>query len=238
VSDHEADQDPDSRRNAESALQSAARHLGGTATAGGGTPAGQRRVFRGRQERDLEKWAKEQGFWLNADVALSGFIRGGEEHRTLRGEARYQKATYAGRYGFTVILVNGQPTLAHALPAEYLERLLLANRIFGDGIRLSGIAAEAGGLVILTSQPTVVGTACEFGETLAWFAAMHLQQIPGFCAGHPGSLSFYRDLDQIAAFDVHPANLLRDGGGVILPIDIILVRADDGLADCFSGLVG
>jgi hypothetical protein len=238
VSDHETDQDLESRRNAESALESAARQLGGTASAGGRTQAGQRGVLQGRQERDLEIWAKEQGFWLNAVEALAGFIIGGEEHRISRGEFRYHKATYPGRYGFTLIPVNGQPTLTRALPGEYLERLLLVNQIFGDAIRLKGITREAGGLVILISQPTVVGIACGFQEMVHGFAAMRFLEVPGFCAGHPGSLSFYRDLDQIAAFDVHPANLLRDMRGVLLPIDIILTRVGNELAECFSSMVG
>ncbi|MEO8616131.1 MAG: hypothetical protein ABI600_13385 [Luteolibacter sp.] len=155
MNDHEADQESDSGGNAESALQSAARQLGGTAETRGGSQAGQRRILQGRQERDLELWAKEQGCWLNADEALPGFIKGGEEHRTFRGESIYHKATYPGLYGFTVIPVNGQPTLTHALPGEYLERLLLSNHIFGDDIRLLGITREAGGLVILITQPTI-----------------------------------------------------------------------------------
>ena len=121
VFNHESHRQPEPGRNAESTLQSAASQLGGTASTGGRAQAGERRVFQGRQERDLEIWAKEVGCWLNADDTLRGFIKGGEEHRTRRGDVVYHKATYPGRYGLTVILVNGQPTLTHALPAEYLE---------------------------------------------------------------------------------------------------------------------
>lgn len=134
VNDHESNRQPEPGRNAESTLQSAARQLGGTAEAGRSTQAGQRRILQGRQERDLEIWAKEVRCWLNAETALRGFIKGGEEHRTLRGDQVYHKATYPGKCGFTVTLANGQPTLTHALPAEYLERLLLANQTFHDDI--------------------------------------------------------------------------------------------------------
>jgi hypothetical protein len=54
--------------------------------------------------------------------------------------------------------------------------------------------------------------------------------MPGFSAGHRGSLSFYRDLDQMAVFDAHPANFLRDRDGVILPIDAVLLQADEELS--------
>lgn len=142
----------------------------------------------------------------------------------------YHKATYPGRYGFTVILVNGQPTLTHALPAEYLERLLLANQIFDDDIRLVGVTRESEGLVVVTTQPTIVGEACSAEEMIAYFNARRFSLMPGFTAGHRGSLSFYRDLDQVEVFDAHPANFLRDRDGVILPIDAVLLRADEDLA--------
>ena len=74
MSNHESNRQPDSGRNAESTLQSAARQLGRTAETNGGTQAGQRRILRGRQERDLEIWAKEVGCWLIASDALRGFI--------------------------------------------------------------------------------------------------------------------------------------------------------------------
>ncbi len=131
----------------------------------------------------------------------------------------YQKATYPGRYGFTVIALNGHPTLTHALPAEYLQRLLLANEIFDDDVRLIGVTRETDGMVILTSQPTVVGKACSREEMISYFKARHFSLIPDFSAGHPGSLSFYRDLDQTGVFDAHPANFLRDSNEIILPID-------------------
>ena len=154
----------------------------------------------------------------------------------MRGDHVYHKATYPGRYGFTVILVNGQPTLTHALPSEYLERLLLANQNFDDDIRLIGVTREAGGLVVVTTQPTIVGEACDAGEMIAYFEARRFSLLPRFSAGHRGSLSFYRDLDQIAVFDAHPANFLRDRTGVILPIDAVLLRVGEELAAALEAL--
>jgi hypothetical protein len=68
------------------------------------------------------------------------------------------------------------------------------------------------------------------GDLTAYFEARRFSLLPGFSAGHRGSFSFYRDLDQIAVFDAHPANFLRDRNGVILPIDAVLLRADEELA--------
>lgn len=168
---------------------------------------------------------------------MDGFIRGGEEHRVRPGKLVFGKATYPGRYGLTVIAANGQPTLTNALPAEYLRRLLLANRVFDDDIRLIGVTREAEGLVIITTQPTVVGAAATREEMTAFFDARRFVPLPGFCAGYRGSLSFYRDLDQVAVFDAHPANFLLDSHSIILPIDAVMVEADDELANLLEALV-
>lgn len=174
---------------------------------------------------------------MNPEEALVGFIRGGEEHRYRRGVNVYRKATYPGQYGFTVISLNGQPTLTHALPAEYLARLLLSNRLFGDNFQLLGVTRETAGLAILSSQPAIVGDACSREEMTAYFAVRHFSAIPGLSVGNPGALAFYRDLDQTAAFDIHPGNLLRDANGVVTPIDVIVLEADDELAASLEALV-
>lgn len=142
----------------------------------------------------------------------------------------FQKATYPGRYGFTVVAGPSYPGLAPALPGEYLVRLRLANEFFGDDIRLEGVTRERGELVIFTSQPTVLGEAAPAQDIIEFMAARRLALLDGLAIGHAGALCFYRDLDQLAAFDAHPANVLKDTSGVILPIDLILLHADDTLA--------
>lgn len=72
---------------------------------------------------------------------------------------------------------------------------------------------------------------------VTYFKARHFDLIPNFSAGYRGSLSFYRDLDQMAVFDAHPANFLRDRNGIILPIDAVLLRADDDLASLIGALL-
>ena len=92
------------------------------------------------------------------------------------GGDRYLKATYPGRYGFTVVAGPVYPGLAFALPSEYLNRLLLSNKHFGDDVWLEAVTSENGELVILTSQPTVVGEAagsspsCAAGASCCWTA--------------------------------------------------------------------
>ena len=169
---------------------------------------------------------------------LAYFVRGGEEHRFWRGEHRYLKATYPGQCGFTIVAGPVYPGLAAALPGEYLERLRLANVHFGDDVRLEGVAREAGALVIFTSQPTVVGEAAQPDEIAAFMEDRWLRLLNGLALGHEGALCFYRDLDQLAVFDAHPANVLQDERGVILPIDLIALIADDALAEQLNAALG
>ena len=218
--------------DAQSALESAARHLGATPPPTGASALGGREVFRRRQERDLLGWAQENGCIVPAADYVPLLRAGGEEHRvwTPGDGSRHFKATHPGRSGFAVVCgeeTGGLPELTNALPLEYLERLILQNRIFGDRTTLEGVASEGGRLVILTSQPTVIGDEVsdddmiEFMQKL-WFAPLH-----GLSLGRPGALAFYRDLDEVAAFDAHPGNFVKDGDGVVLPIDLVLLGADE-----------
>lgn len=220
--------------SSESALNAAARHLAATPSPGSGTSLGSREVFRRRQERDLVAWAEQSGRLIPPASYLPGLRPGGEEHRvaTPGDLSRYWKATHPGRCGFTVVCgdeTGGQPELTHALPLEYLERLQLQNRLFNDDIRLEGIASELGKLVVVTSQETIIGSAVTDAEMSAFMAKLWFAPLRGLSLGRPGALAFYRDLDEVAAFDAHPGNFVKDGNGVVLPIDLILLRADAGL---------
>jgi len=163
---------------------------------------------------------------------LSSFTKGGEEHRVRFDEQsdRYWKATYPGRSGYTMIAAHdGLVEMVHATPLEYLERLLLQNRLFGDDNQLEAISEEPGGMVILTSQRNIPGTDATLTEIELYFRSMWFQPLHGLNVANPGSLSFYRDLDEIAIFDAHRANLVKHDTGHIIPIDLILVRADEAL---------
>jgi hypothetical protein len=127
--------------------------------------------------------------------------------------------------------------LTHALPAEYLHRLEVSNRVFDDTVNLEGATREEGALVIVTSQPTIVGEGATEEEMTSFFTSLRFRPIPGFSAGYRGALSFYRDLDQVAVFDAHPANFLKDRSGLILPIDGVVVECEDALAAQVEGLL-
>lgn len=151
---------------------------------------------------------------------------------------RYFKATFPGRFGFTVIaLPELGLELVPATPLEYLERWLLQNSLFGDDVRLEGIASEDVGLTVLISQPNITGDAATPDEIEAFMRQLWFQPLTGTSLGGPGALGFYRDLDEVAAFDAHPGNFVKDQAGVILPIDLILVRADAARQTALASLL-
>ena len=135
---------------------------------------------------------------------------------------RYFKATRAGGFGFAVItLPDGSVELTGAPPLEYFERLLLQNSIFSDDMRLEGVAVEKSSTVLLTSQPNISGVEVSDFEMTTFMAKLWFKPLTGLSLGRPGALAFYRDLDEVAAFDAHPGNFVKDDNGVVLPIDLI-----------------
>ena len=220
--------------DAPSALESAARHLRATPPPAGSSPLRSREVFRRRQERDLLAWAEQSRRLIAPSDYLSLICDAGEEHRVWvpGDQSRHFKVTHPGRCGFAV--VSGAETgfeaeLTGALPLEYLERLLPQNSLFGDRMALEGVAEEGGKLVVITSQPTMLGGPVTQAEMLTFMRKLWFQPLTGLTLGRPGALSFYRDLDEVAAFDAHPGNFVKDEDGYVLPIDLLLVRADEPL---------
>ena len=229
--------------DAESALESAARILAGTPRPGGTSALGGREIFRRRQERDLLSWAEKAPCLISAESYLGTLRPGGEEHRiaTPGDRSRYWKATHPGRCGFSVVVgeeTGHLPELTNALPLEYLERMLLQNRLFADDVRLEGIALENEQLVIVTSQPALLGEVITLDEILTFMSRLWFQPLRGLSLGRPGALAFYRDLDEVAAFDAHPGNFVKDENGVVLPIDLVLLRASDELQKAFKPFLG
>jgi hypothetical protein len=240
---HETSHLPDRPEgDAESALESAARVLAGTPCPGGTSALGGREVFRRRQERDLLAWAEKTGCLISAKSYLSELRPGGEEHRiaTPGDRSRYWKVTHPGRCGFSVVAgeeTGHLPELTNALPLEYLARLLLHNSLFADDLRLEGVALE-GELVIITSQPAILGEVITLEEMLGFMSKLWFQPLRGLSLGRPGALAFYRDLDEVAAFDAHPGNFVKDENGIVLPIDLVLLRASEELQKAFKLLLG
>lgn len=96
---------------------------------------------------------------------------------------------------------DGTLELTRGTPLDYFERLLLQNSLFGDSIQLEGLAGEESGTVVVTSQPNIEGDPVTADEMVAFMSRLWFQPLRGLSLGRPGALAFYRDLDEIAAFD-------------------------------------
>jgi hypothetical protein len=110
-----------------------------------------------------------------------------------------------------------------------LERLLLQNPVFGDDVRLEGVALEGNKMVVVTSQPIIVGQPATERDISGLMATLWFKPLVRLHLGRPGSLCFYRELDDVAAFDAHPGNVVIDTQSIVLPIDLILLEVSPTL---------
>ena len=143
--------------NAQSAREATRALLGGSPEASFGWDRDGGRRRRGDAERAyLRRLAKPE--------TDKGEKKGsGGEHTVFHrsGEDRVTKATHSGNYGQVLDQMGPEQgyrlNLRPALPSEYLIRVGLANKIFGDGVRLVGYEHTPDGPSIVTTQPFLEG---------------------------------------------------------------------------------
>ena len=137
------------------------------------------------------------------------------------------KFTKPGRAAYAVNFDLGTPSMVPATPLEYLDRLMLQNRIFGDNLRFVGIAGHAGQRRLVTRQDIVRG------RPARWEAIVGMMSDLGFTKlrhnhgiGYEDSYAFLRD--DAVVFDLRPANVFVTDDGIVVPIDCIPVRLPHG----------
>ncbi len=106
-----------------------------------------------------------------------------------------------------------------ATAGEYLTRLVLQNRCFGDDIVLVALVESGQKLRVLTSQPHVAGEAAAYEEIQEWFCGL------GFCRVDAGnSTAWYLKSENLLVADAHEGNVIRTGSGALVPIDLNIVQ--------------
>ena len=222
------------------ALESAAHDLGRSTQAIRASAGGSLAFCRDGEAEALRDWARARELVLDPFEFLSPAWTGGEEHLVWHDETgdRYIKLTKANAFGLTVAAewfidderdeAELKPALRGAMPSEYLDRLLLQNEIFGDEVELLGIIDKRQALHVVTSQPTIRGGAASPEEISDFMHRLGFRLLPELHIGRLGALSFFHERDGIAAFDCHAANYLVSGRDIV-PIDVLLVRANDDL---------
>ena len=151
---------------------------------------------------------------------------GGREHDLTFDQTTgtWLKFTKASKAGYVVGFETGVPALEPGLPLEYLGRLSLQNEGFGDAVVFVGIGGDRYQPRIITRQPDVPGEDASYDDIRRMmteclgFDALAEE----FLLGYADSLAFIRE--DIAVFDLRPANVVRTAEGLIVPIDCIPVR--------------
>ena len=119
----------------------------------------------------------------------------------------------------------------------------MAEVVLVAAVAANGVIGRDNGLVFRHGadakhfRDTTMGGPVVMGRKTWESLPARFRPLPGLHLGNPGALAFYRDLDELAVFDAHPANSVRDTEGVLLPIDLILVRAEPPLQAALSVLM-
>ena len=173
-----------------------------------------------KEQRRLVEWAKANG-------KLGGRIppedASGGEHRVYFDEqsGRYLKATIPDKQkGYGIALGS----FTHgATPAEYLDRLVLQNRIFGDDLRLECVVLKNGKPVIVTSQPAIAGTPPAQATVDEMMGEKGFERL--------GVGAYYDGGEGLLVFDLLPRNAMQAADGRIYPIDPVVQRVLPEFAD-------
>ncbi len=222
-------------RNAPGSLEDAAAQLRagmGTARRGRCSLPKLREIERGL----LRNWAIGQGRLFQQDPTLT------LDRRQLHGEhcvafhpesGCWWKTTHPGKCGvgvefhydplppFLITGISGR----ELLPSEYIDRLILHNREFGDDIRLEGYF-DAPEPALVISQPDITGSPATASEMREQMYELGFIQLPGLNVGKAGSISFYHPGKRIALFDAHPGNFFNVGR-MTLPVDGIILKVGE-----------
>ena len=183
--------------------------------------------------RRLVSWAEEAGCFFEG---LQPLKEGGREHDlTFMEESRtWLKFTKPAAAGYVVSFDFGMPSLEPALPMEYLDRILLQNEIFADRVSFVGVAGERHRPRILTRQPHIRGEDATPSEIARMMTeGLGFRQLAArFSVGYENSLAFVRE--DVAVFDLRPANVVRTHDGLIIPIDSIPCRLNESARKILS----
>jgi hypothetical protein len=175
--------------------------------------------------RRIVRWAQDSGCYFED---LRPLKEGGREHDVLHDHqsGSWLKFTKPSRAGYVVSANDRALALEPALPLEYLERISLQNRIFGDSVHFCGIAGERNRPSIVTRQADIVGEAATTGEIRTLMEELGFTELPTrYSLGYADSLCFVRE--DVAVFDLRPANVVRTADGIVVPIDSIPVILDE-----------
>ena len=148
--------------------------------------------------------------------------QGGREHDLTRlaDGCLWWKFTKPWASGYAVDLSGDEPLLLPARPLQYLARLKLQNRYFGDAMRFVGITHDAKSRRIVISQPDIQGRPASWEEIDEWFADQGFAKLRIQRLGAYDSAAFAGH--GVGVFDVRPINVVMTDAETLLPIDVMI----------------
>ena len=189
---------------------------------------------RSEQFQIIETEARRLGLLYDS---LEPAVEGGREHDLIYDDATgtVLKFTKPSSAAYVVQLLEGMPRLLNGDPLEYLERLILHNDVFGDFTTFVGIGGLPNNRRIITRQDRVNG------REAGWEEVIHMMVDDlgftklrhNFGIGYKDSFAFVRE--DVAVFDMRPANVFMTASGLLIAVDSIPVRLTDGLRQTFQG---
>ena len=127
------------------------------------------------------------------------------------------KATHTNRFGHSTFAEG-----ATATPLEYFQRLAWHNSIFGDDIRIEGVAHDESQIEVITTQPWInadpIRSTPAQSEIDAHILGMGFRKVE-FVPDVP--LYFHEALGLLVA-DAHDRNVLRNDHGGLTLIDVVV----------------
>jgi hypothetical protein len=195
-----------------------------------------REIRSDREVESLARWADAKGICAIEDrPPRPDDLTGGEHLVTLdpSGGIVY-KTTHPGKFGYAadVELIhprgwNAKPRitagLVDASPLEYLFRLQQQNELFGDDIRVMGVARFPQGVSVLTTQPFYEGARTGQSDIDSWFEQRAWRKLPAKDG------AFYDAEMDLLIMDALPRNVLTMLDGNLMPFDVVIVRPSESL---------
>jgi len=192
-----------------------------------------------RSDREIESlvaWADERcALWTKTAPPKTDELTGGEHLVEIDEATRIVfKTTHPGKFGYSADVEMVHPKgwkakpritagLVDATPDEYLLRLSMQNELFGDDIRVMGVAQFPQGVSVLTTQPFYEGTRTDQADIDAWFASIGWNKLPAKAG------AFYDAAKGLLIMDALPRNVLTLTNSSLMPFDVVIVRPSDYL---------
>lgn len=183
-------------------------------------------LYRSEQFQRIESEAERLGYLYKE---LLPVVVGGREHDLTFDEVTgtVLKFTKPLKAAYVVRVLDGRPKLFDGYPIEYLERMALHEEIFGIKSSFVGIGGEENNRRIITRQDLVEGKPAWWEDiTKMMVNDLGFTKMQGNLGiGYADSYAYIRD--DVAVFDMRPANVFQTADGLLIAVDSIPVRLTD-----------